>query len=306
MKTALVFPGQGSQYPGMGKDFYQNFEKAEKIYKRASEIMGFPLTDKIMNGTTEDLKKTEITQPAILTTSIALFEAIKGKIGNFKAVAGHSLGEYSALYAGGVLDLEEVLLLVKKRGAAMSKIRGGHLCALIGRDFSKVPELCSETGYSIAIYNSPKQIIIAGRDEDFANLQEKASDFGIRRVKKLKVSGPFHCELMKPAAEQFKEAVNNAEIKTPDKPVYMNVSAVEEKEKEKISQNMIKQIYCQVKWKEEVENMINDGFSHFIEIGPSKVLSGIISAVSKDVKVSNIEKVEDLEKLSSVVNEGGL
>ena len=299
MKTAIVFPGQGSQYSGMGQDFYNNYEEARKVFDKASSCLGFSLTEKCFNGSEEELRQTHITQPAILTMSIAIFETLKKNFTDYNGFAGHSLGEYTALYASGVLTLEDVLKLVQKRGECMSKIKGGNLVALMGRDFSKVEDLCRETGYHIAIHNSPKQIILAGRDEDFSSLEEKAGAFGVKRVVKLNVSGPFHSPLMKSAADEFADFAEKFTVNTPDVELYMNVTAVSEKNTDRILENMVRQIYCPVIWKSQIEKMIADGYNRFIEVGPSKVLSGIISNISSEVETLNVEKIEDIEKINN-------
>ncbi|MCK9224384.1 MAG: ACP S-malonyltransferase [Candidatus Muirbacterium halophilum] len=303
MKIAFVFPGQGSQYPGMAKDLYEKYSEAKKVFDKASQVLGFSLSEKCFYGTEEELRQTYITQPAILTHSLAVFEILKNKI-DFAGCAGHSLGEYSALYASNSVNLNDVLGLVKKRGEAMSEISGGVLAALIGKDFSRVEELCKASGFVISIYNSPKQIILAGRDEDFENLEKIAGDYGIRRVKKLQVSGPFHSFLMEPAAKKFKNSTDKVIINTPDKALYMNCTANSENNTEEIRKNMVNQVYKTVRWKDEIENMIKDGFDTFIELGPGKVLCGIISSIDNNVKVMNVDNAQDLENILEILNGG--
>jgi len=302
MKVAFVFPGQGSQHPGMGKELYNKYDEARRVFDKASDILGFSIKEKCFEGDSAELKKTEITQPAILTTSIAAFEVLKSRFPHFKAVAGHSLGEYSALYASGALDLESVIKLVQKRGEAMSKISGGVLAALIGKDFSRVEELCEASGYVISIYNSPKQVILAGEEDKFEDLSSKVKEYGIRKARKLKVSGPFHSYLMEPAAKEFALSVDKVKVRKPDIPVYMNVTAKSENDADTIKQNMIDQVYKTVKWKQEIEKMIGDGFDTFVELGPGKVLCGIISAINDDVTVMGIEKPEELEEVLRTIS----
>jgi [acyl-carrier-protein] S-malonyltransferase len=282
----------------MAKDLYEKYSEAKQVFDKASDVLGFSLTEKCFNGSDEELRQTDVTQPAILTHSLAVFEILRSKI-DFSACAGHSLGEYSALYASGVLKLEDVLQLVKKRGEAMAEISGGVLVALIGKDLSRVNELCEASGFVVSIYNSPKQIILAGREEDLANLESIAGDYGIRKVKRLHVSGPFHSFLMEPAAMKFKQSTDKVNLNNPAKELYMNCTAQNEKETEIIRANMVNQVYKTVRWKDEIEKMIQDGFDTFIELGPGKVLCGIISGISPDVKVMNADNVQDIENILS-------
>jgi len=303
---ALVFPGQGSQYVGMAKDFYDSFDAAKKIIDRADEIVGKNFRNIIFTGPEEELKKTDITQPAIFTMSVLIYEIVKEKFANkISFCAGHSLGEYSALYAAGAFNFETGLALVMRRGDLMQiasdKNKGG-MAAIIGFTIDKINEICEKVkgdGYlTVANINSPNQIVVSGEISAIEKAEKIAIEYGAKRYIKLNVAGAFHSTLMQYAADILKNEINNYEIKDLIIPVIANYSAKEVKTEEEIKDSLIKQIISPVRWVETIEYIKSKNVSTFIEIGPGTVLSGLIKKVDKNLKIYNIDKVQDIEKIN--------
>ncbi len=304
MALAIVFPGQGSQYPGMGYDFYNSNEKAKLVFNNAEKIFGGRLLDVMFKGTEEELKKTDFTQPAIFTMSVAIYEAIKDILEMPVFFAGHSLGEYSALYAAGAFDLQTGIHLVKLRGALMQqaseKVKSG-MAAVIGLDIDKIQQLCERvksSGYiSVANYNCPGQIVVSGEISAIDAAEPIAKELGAKRYIKLNVAGAFHSALMQPAADIYKEKINDFVIKDINTPVVSNWTAKEIKTAQEIKDAIINQITSSVKWMESIEFISSKGVDKYIEIGPGSVLSGLIKKIDKSAKIYNIDKLSDIDKL---------
>jgi [acyl-carrier-protein] S-malonyltransferase len=298
-KTALVFPGQGSQYVGMGKDLFEQNDFAKKRFELANSILGFSLSDIMFNGPMDELKKTNVTQPALFLQSAVLFDLLRKN--NFDGVAGHSLGEFSALYAAGSLKFEDALLLVRKRGEAMlnaGKISEGTMAAVIGLDKSKLEEACLKANtlgvVECANFNSPGQIVISGAPEAVHETMKLAKESGAKIVKELVVSGAFHSELMVPAVDEFRIYLEKTEVDDAKVPVYANVTAKPVTSSTQIKELLLKQLTSPVRWEETITNMIADGFDEFIEVGAGKVLQGLIKRINKSVKISGVDKITDL------------
>jgi [acyl-carrier-protein] S-malonyltransferase len=304
MKTALVFPGQASQFVGMGRDLYQAFPAAKKMFDSANEIVDYDLADKCFNGPLSDLTQTRITQPAIYTVSSVLLNLLK-KLGfSFSTVSGHSLGEYSALYAAGVFSFEDGLRLVAIRGKAM-QIAGeenpGAMAAILKLNREGVEEACrraEEYGKAqIANINSPGQIVISG-DVDAVQMAMKiAKELGATRAIQLDVSGAFHSHLMAPAAQELKRVIGEIPFHEPKIPVYCNVNGNVASSPDEIRKNLIDQIENPVLFVDQINKMVSDGVDQFIEVGPGKVLQGLIHRINPDVQVKGISNCSDLQDL---------
>ena len=287
---AYVFPGQGAQFVGMGKDLYENNAEARALFDKANEILGFSITDLMFTGTEDDLKQTKVTQPAIFLHSVILAKSMGDE---FKPdmVAGHSLGEFSALVAAGALSFEEGLKLVSARAHAMQKAceeRPSTMAAVLALPDEKVEALCAEVDDIVAPanYNCPGQVVISGTMEGIDAACEKMLAAGAKRALKLKVGGAFHSPLMQPAQEELAEAIANAVFQTPVCPVYQNVDAKPHTDPEEIKANLIKQLTAPVRWTQDVEAMIADGADEFIELGPGAVLQGLVKKINRTVATS--------------------
>ena len=280
MKKAHVFPGQGSQYPGMAKDLYENNASAREMLEKANEILGFRITDIMFDGTAEDLKQTRVTQPAIFLHSVALARCIP----DFRPdmVAGHSLGEFSALVAAGAMDFEEGLKLVAIRAEAMQKACEsipGTMAAILALDTEKVEEICASCeGVVVAAnYNCDGQIVISGEKKAVEEACGKMKEAGAKRALILHVGGAFHSPLMEPARTELAEGIEKARFSTPICPIYQNVTAKPSTDPDEIKANLLAQLTSPVRWTQSVQNMIADGAGSFVELGPGKVLQGLIT-----------------------------
>ena len=285
MKRAYVFPGQGSQFPGMAKRLYETDETARKMLEKANEILGFRITDIMFEGTAEDLKQTKVTQPAIFLHSVVLARCLP----DFRPdmVAGHSLGEFSALVAAGAMDFEEGLKLVSIRAMAMQKaceITEGGMAAIIALPDEKIEEICRETEGTVvaANYNCNGQVVISGEKAAVEAACAKLKEAGAKRALPLPVGGAFHSPLMEPAREELAEGIRKAVFHTPVCPVYQNVTAMPSTDPEEIKANLLSQLTSPVRWTQSVRNMIEDGADHFIELGPGKVLQGLVNKIATE------------------------
>lgn len=290
MKKAYVFPGQGAQFVGMGKDLYDNSPLAKEMFETANEILGFRITDLMFEGTDEDLRQTKVTQPAIFLHSVILAKTLGD---DFKPdmTAGHSLGEFSALVAAGALTFEDGLKLVYKRALAMQKaceLNPSTMAAILALPDEKVEEICASIDDVVvpANYNCPGQIVISGTNSGIAIACELMKEAGAKRALPLKVGGAFHSPLMEPARVELSEAIEATKIVAPVCPVYQNVSTVGETDPEVIKKNLIAQLTSPVKWTQSVQNMIADGASEFVELGPGSVLQGLITKIERSATVS--------------------
>ena len=295
MKKAYVFPGQGAQFVGMGKDMYENSELAKELFEKANEVLGFRITDLMFEGTDEDLRQTKVTQPAIFLHSVILTKTNADKF-TPDMVAGHSLGEFSALVAAGALDFEDGLRLVSKRAMAMQKaceIAPSTMAAIIGLADEKVEEICASIDGVVvpANYNCPGQLVISGTHEAIDAACAKLTEAGARRALKLPVGGAFHSPLMDPAKEELAAAIEQTNFKTPICPVYQNVSTKGETDPEVIKKNLVAQLTAPVKWTQSVQNMVADGMEQLIECGPGAVLQGLVKKIEKTVEATAIEKL---------------
>jgi len=286
---AYVFPGQGAQFVGMGKDLYENSPMAKELFEKANEILGFRITDLMFGGTDEDLRQTKVTQPAIFLHSVILAKTL-GEAFKPEMVAGHSLGEFSALVAAGALSFEDGLVLVSKRAMAMQKaceINPSTMAAILGMDDEKVEEICSSIDEVVvpANYNSIGQIVISGSNSGIDQAIEKLSAAGAKRAIKLNVGGAFHSPLMEPARVELEKAINETQFSNPVCPVYQNVNAVAVTDANEIKKNLIAQLTAPVRWTASVQNMIADGATSFTEVGPGNVLQGLIKKVDRKMEV---------------------
>ena len=289
MKHAYVFPGQGAQYPGMGKDLYENSVEARELFNRANEILGFNITNIMFNGTADELKQTKVTQPAVFLHSVILAKVLGVKP---DAVAGHSLGEFSALVVAGALSFEDGLKLVSKRALAMQACceqQPGGMAAILGMEDEVVEKCCdSIDGVVVAAnYNSPGQIVISGANEAVDKACEQLKEAGARRALRLPVGGAFHSPLMEPARVELEKAIAEVEFHTPSCPIYQNVDAQPQSDSEVIKRNVIAQLTAPVRWTQSAKNMIADGIDTYTELGPGNVLQGLIKKVNAEVEVES-------------------
>ncbi|MBI1647534.1 ACP S-malonyltransferase [Capnocytophaga periodontitidis] len=290
---AYIFPGQGAQFVGMGLDLYEKSAEAKALFEAANGILGFSITDIMFSGTDEDLKQTKVTQPAIFLHSVILSKVL-GKNFAPQMVAGHSLGEFSALVANGTLSFEDGLQLVAKRAAAMQKaceLQPGTMAAVLGLEDAKVEELCATIDGIVtpANYNCPGQLVISGELKAVEAACEKMKEAGAKKALILSVSGAFHSVLMKPAEEELAAAIEQTAFHKPLCPVYQNVTTTAISDENAIKTNLIKQLTAPVKWTQSVQQMIADGATEFIEVGPGKVLQGLVKKINKEAVVASAE-----------------
>jgi [acyl-carrier-protein] S-malonyltransferase len=284
---AYVFPGQGAQFVGMGKDLYDNSALAREMFEKANEILGFRITDLMFAGTDEDLRQTKVTQPAIFLHSVILAATLGDE---FKPdmVAGHSLGEFSALVANKALSFEDGLRLVFARAQAMQKaceMEPSTMAAILGLEDTKVEEICRSIDEVVvpANYNSPGQLVISGSMKGIEVACEQLKAAGARRALPLKVGGAFHSPLMEPARIELAEAINKTTVNSPICPIYQNATALRVTDPDQIRKNLIDQLTAPVLWTQIVQNMVSDGADHFVEVGPGNVLQGLIGKIAKEV-----------------------
>ncbi|MCL5290786.1 MAG: ACP S-malonyltransferase [Firmicutes bacterium] len=312
MKYVFVFPGQGSQYVGMGKDLYNSYESAREIFKRADEILGFSLSNLCFSGPAEELDLTVNTQPAVLAVSLACFALLHSHGVSPSAVAGHSLGEYSALVAAGSLSMEDALGLVRKRGRYMQEAvpagRGG-MYAVLGLSAGAVTEVCSLASASGVVeavnLNCPGQVVIAGENDALEQAKSLAIKAGAKRCLKLPVSAPFHSSLMKPAGMRLASDLSGVKLTDPAVPLVANVSADFVRTASGVRDALVQQIFSPVRWEESIRRLVESGFEAYIEVGPGRVLGGLVRKIHPAATVLNIEDGSSLEKVLAHVGEVG-
>lgn len=287
---AYVFPGQGSQFVGMGKDLYENSTLAKELFDRANNILGFDITSLMFSGTEDDLKQTKVTQPAVFLHSVILAKTL-GE--NFKPdmVAGHSLGEFSALVASGALSFDDGLSLVSKRAIAMQKAceqNPSTMAAIIGMEDAVIEKVCSEIeGIVPANYNCPGQLVISGSNEGIDKACAKLTEMGAKRAIKLSVSGGFHSPMMEPARVELEKAINAVTFKAPICPVYQNVTASPVTNPDEIKKNLVAQLTSPVRWTQTIQNMTANGLTEIVEVGPGAVLQGLMRKINREIATSS-------------------
>jgi [acyl-carrier-protein] S-malonyltransferase len=302
---AFIFPGQGSQFAGMGKDLADNFPAARQVFAEANEALGFDLTRLCFEGPEEELKLTANTQPAILTVSIAAWRTLQAETGlQPDFVAGHSLGEYSALVCAGALAFTDAVRTVRQRGTFMQEavpVGTGAMAAMLGVERGELESICAEAAQgevvSAANYNSPGQIVIAGHAGAVTRAIEIAKGRGYRKAMLLPVSAPFHCALMQPAAERLEAVLAGVAAADPQVPVISNVEALPNRTGRRVKELLVAQVCAPVRWDESVQQLATLGVTHYIEIGPGKVLSGLVKRIVKDAAVANVESAASLDAL---------
>lgn len=312
-KCAFIFPGQGSQYVGMGQELYKNFTVCRQTLEEADDALNFGLTKLCFEGPAEELNKTANTQPAILAVSIAALRVLTQECGlRPEAVAGHSLGEYSALVAAGAIKFADAIRVVRQRGQFMQEaapIGSGGMAAVLGLDRAKVIACCQEAAASGVIepvnFNCPGQVVIAGQKGALQRAMELCRQAGAKRVIELAVSGPFHSSLMRPAGERLAQVLAEVEMKDPQTPVMANVSARYVTNAGEIRDSLAKQVYGAVLWEDSIAKLAQDGIDTMVEIGPGKVLCGLVKKINKDIATHNVEDLASLEKVLAQFKEVG-
>jgi [acyl-carrier-protein] S-malonyltransferase len=289
--NAYIFPGQGAQFSGMGLDLYEKSPLAQEFFENANDILGFPITDIMFEGSSEDLKETKVTQPAIFLHSVILAKTLGNRFQS-DMVAGHSLGEFSALVANGTLNFEDGLRLVSQRALAMQKaceLQPSTMAAVLGLDDDIVEKVCALTdGIVVAAnYNCPGQLVISGEIEAINKACEDLKTEGARRALVLPVGGAFHSPLMEPAREELANAIENTPFSKPNCPIYQNVTANAVTDETAIKANLISQLTAPVRWSQSVQKMIADGATHFTEVGPGKVLQGLVRKINREVQTAS-------------------
>ena len=303
-RLAYVFPGQGSQLVGMGRDLYHNFSSAREVFEEADDALGFPLSRLCFEGSEEELAQTVNAQPAILTVSFACLKALSQVAGRMVCpafMAGHSLGEYTALVAAQVLDFVDAVRLTRERGRLMQeagdRVPGG-MVAIIGLDDVSVEQVCQETGAQTANLNSPGQIVVSGTREAMVRAMDLARAMGARRTIALNVSGAFHSPLMQPAAEGIANAISELDFRHPSIPIVVNSTAQPVTTADEVKEELLRQLLHCVQWQKSVEYMVDAGVDTFIEIGPGQVLSGLIKRINTEAQILNLEDASSVREIS--------
>lgn len=303
-KTAVIFPGQGAQYVGMAKDFYDSFEDSKKVFDEADDVLDIELK-KICFEENDDINKTEYTQPAMVAAEVAIYEHLKNAGLKADVFAGLSLGEYSALVAAGAMTLADGIKTVRRRGILMQNevpLGMGGMAAVIAMDVDKIAEICENTPgkVQIANYNCPGQIVISGEAEAVKAASAALAEAGAKRVIPLNVSGPFHSQMLVPAGEKLYDFLQGVDVAEGFAPYYCNADAEEITDAAKVKELLKRQVYSSVRWQQTIENMIADGVDTFIEVGPGKTLTGFMKKINREVKSINIATVDDLAKLEEL------